>query len=121
MFSCKPSTNTKTLPILSKETKEENRKLLISNCCSIAVQLPTDKPWGIIIGDGGFGMLYVVKVKKKSAGQAVGICKGDFLYTLEGSIIDVMETPQTIATKVSDMKNTLQKTLYLEIMRKQTN
>ena len=69
---------TKTLPIVSKETREGIREQICSECQTILVQLPSDKVWGLIIGDAGKGMLYVVRVKRNSEAMKAGIEEGDY-------------------------------------------
>lgn len=119
MWSCQSSTQTKTLPILSKNMKEYHRINMLDECAySVLTQLPWDKPWGLTIGDGGIGMLYVVRVKKKSVAFDVGIRKDDFLYEFEENLIDVMHTPQSLASFVNEAKQRLQRPVCLHIMRR---
>jgi hypothetical protein len=119
MWSCQSSTQTKTLPVLSKNVKEYNRVNMLDKCVhSVVIQLPWNKPWGLTIGDGGFGMLYVVDVKKKSVAFDAGIRKDDFLYKFEGNLIDVMHTPQSLTHFVHETKQRLQRSVCLHIMRR---
>jgi len=118
MWLCQSATQTKTLPVLSNNMKERNRINMLEKCThSVVTQLPWNKPWGLIIGDGGFGMLYVVGVKKKSAAFDAGIRKDDFLYKFEGNLIDVMHTPQSLTPFVHETKQRLQRSVCLHIMR----
>lgn len=77
---CYGNSNTKILPVISMEMKERIREKLCNECQTILVQLPSDKSWGLIIGDAGKGMLYVVKVKEKSEALKAGIEEGDYIY-----------------------------------------
>ena len=120
-MSClwRQSAMTKTLPVISAETKELIRKQICNECHTILVQLPSDKAWGLIIGDAGQGMLYVVRVKRNSEATKAGIEKGDYLHSIDDESIDVIHTPlslfQYIAVVKKEMKS--RQLLTMRLMR----
>ena len=119
-WKCHRTMRTKTLPIPSTATKERRREKICDECQAILVQLPSDKAWGLIIGDAGQGMLYVVKVKRNSEALKAGIEEGDYLYNVDDKMIDVMHTPLSLTQyveKLKDEMNNRQK-LNLKLMRK---
>lgn len=117
-WKCQQRAMTKTLPIVSKETKERRRSEICAEGQQIVVRLPKDKRWGLVICDTGEGMLYVVRVKKKSEALKVGIKKGDYLYKFNEKNIDITHTSLSFVQFVQKFKAGSQQNITLRLMRK---
>jgi len=114
------SARTKTLPVISKERKEAIREKICTECQTILVQLPSDKAWGLIIGDAGKGMLYVVSIKRNSEAMEAGIEVGDYIHKIDDESIDVLHTPLSLFQYVEKVKEEMKsrQIINMKMMRK---
>lgn len=112
------SARTKTLPVVSKETKEVIREKICTERQTILVQLPSDKAWGLIIGDAGKGMLYVVRVKRNSEAMKAGIEEN--IHKIDDESIDVIHTPLSLSQYIEKVKEEMKsrQIINMKLMRK---
>jgi hypothetical protein len=112
------SARTKTLPVVSKETKEVIREKICTERQTILVQLPSDKAWGLIIGDAGKGMLYVVRVKRNSEAMKAGI--EEHIHQIDDESIDVIHTPLSLSQYIEKVKEEMKsrQIINMKLMRK---
>jgi C-terminal processing protease CtpA/Prc len=115
---CYGNSNTKILPVISMEMKERIREKLCNECQTILVQLPSDKSWGLIIGDAGKGMLYVVKVKEKSEALKAGIEEGDYIYKFIDENVDILHSPNSFVQYVEEIKSEMKNRQKLQMKLK---
>jgi len=106
------------LPVVSKETKEVIREKICTERQTILVQLPCDKAWGLIIGDAGKGMLYVVRVKRNSEAMKAGIEEN--IHKIDDESIDVIHTPLSLSQYIEKVKEEMKsrQIINMKLMRK---
>tara|TARA_B110000093_G_C12673053_1_gene287009 strand:+ start:116 stop:445 length:330 start_codon:yes stop_codon:yes gene_type:complete len=106
------------LPVVSKETKEVIREKICTERQTILVQLPSDKAWGLIIGDAGKGMLYVVRVKRNSEAMKAGIEEN--IHKIDDESIDVIHTPLSLSQYIEKVKEEMKsrQIINMKLMRK---
>lgn len=113
-----PEITADTLSFQSKDTKKEHARLAIFNKCQrTIIHLPSDKPWGMSVGDTEDGVLYVENVVGNSEAFKAGLKKGDYFFQIENDIIGVEYTPTTFGQLVVQQKTRDKPHIKLSIMR----
>lgn len=113
-----PEITANTLRFESKDSTKEHTRLAIFNKCQMAtVHLPTDKPWGMTVGDTEKGVLYVENVIGNSEAFKAGLKKGDYFFQIEDETIGVIYTPTTLGELVAKKKRLEKPHIKLNIMR----
>jgi hypothetical protein len=113
-----PEITANTLRFQSKNSSKEHTRLAIFNKCQMScIHLPTDKPWGMTVGDTGRGVLYVENVTGNSEAFKAGLQKGDYFFQIEDENIGVGYTPTTFGELVGQKKKLDKLHIKLNIMR----
>lgn len=113
-----PEITANTLRFESKDSSKEHTRLAIFNKCQMAtIHLPTDKPWGMTVGDTDRGVLYVENVIGNSEAFKAGLKKGDYFFQLEDETIGVAYSPTTFGELVSEKKKLEKPHIKINIMR----
>jgi transcription initiation factor TFIIIB Brf1 subunit/transcription initiation factor TFIIB len=113
-----PEITADTLSFQSKYTTKEHARLAIFNKCQRAIiHLPSDKPWGMSVGDTEDGVLYVENVIGNSEAFKAGLKKGDYFFQIENDVIGVEYTPITFGQRVVQQKRLDKLHVKLSIMR----
>jgi len=116
-----PDITASTLRFASAETSKEHTRLAIFNQCQhTVIRLPSNKPWGIDLGDTERGVLYVENVTGGSAAFDAGVKKGDYVFQIEDEVVGVEHTTTSFKGLVGELKTKLANKPYikLSIMRK---
>lgn len=113
-----PEITANTLRFQSKNSTKEHTRLAIFNKCQMStIHLPTDKPWGMTVGDTERGILYVENVTGNSEAFKAGLQKGDYFFQIENETIGVEYTPTTFGELVGQTKKLDKLHIKLNIMR----
>jgi len=114
-----PEITANTLRFKSNDSGKEHTRLAIFNKCQMTtIHLPTNKPWGMTVGDTERGVLYVENVSGNSEAFKAGLQKGDYFFQIENETIGVEYTPTTFGQLVGGQKKKLDKLhIKLNIMR----
>jgi len=113
-----PEITANTLRFRSKNSTKEHTRLAIFNKCQMTIiHLPTDKPWGMTVGDTERGVLYVENVTGNSEAFKAGLQKGDYFFQIEDENIGVEYTPTTFGELVGHKKKLDKLHIKLNIMR----
>lgn len=113
-----PEITANTLCFQSKDSSKEHARLAIFNKCQMTtIHLPTDKPWGLTVGDTERGVLYVENVSGNSEAFKAGLQKGDYFFQIENKTVGVEYTPTSFGQLVGQQKKLNKLHLKLNIMR----
>ena len=113
-----PEITANTLRFESSDSTKEHTRLAIFNKCQMSIiHLPTDKQWGMTVGDTERGILYVENVTGNSEAFKAGLQKGDYFFQIENENIGVEYTPTTFGQLVVQKKKLNKSHIKLNIMR----
>lgn len=119
-----PQIGAKTLQFHPKSSALEHARMAIFNACGRTnFHLPTDKPWGMKVGDTKQGVLYVESVNSTGEAFKAGIRKGDYVFQVAKQLIHFEMNPTKFAKMVREIKVRSSSVPVIEftIMRKRKN
>lgn len=111
-----PEITADTLRFKSENVEKEHTRLAIFNKCHpTMIHLPTNKPWGIKLGDTYRGVLYVESVAGDSEAFKAGVQKGDYLFQVEDTVIGVEYSPDSVAKLIGNIKQNMTSNPYIKV------
>lgn len=119
-----PQIGAKTLQFHPKSSALEHARMAIFNACARTnFHLPTDKTWGMQVGDTKQGVLYIESVHSSGEAFKAGIRKGDYIFQVAKQLIHFEMNPTKFAKMVSTIKAKSSTVPVIEftIMRKRKN
>lgn len=119
-----PQIGAKTLQFHPKSSALEHARMAIFNACARTnFHLPTNKAWGMQVGDTKQGVLYIESVNSTGEAFKAGIRKGDYVFQVAKQLVHFELNPTKFAKMVSSIKAQSSSVPVVEftIMRKRKN
>lgn len=119
-----PQIGAKTLQFHPKSAALEHARMAIFNeCVPTNFHLPSNKSWGMQVGDTKQGVLYVESVNSTGEAFKAGIRKGDYIFQVAKQLVGFELNPTKFAKMVQTIKAQCSSRPVVEftIMRKRKN
>lgn len=119
-----PQIGAKTLQFHPKSSALEHARMAIFNACARTnFHLPSNKAWGMQVGDTKQGVLYIETVNSSGEAFKAGIRKGDYIFQVAKQLVHFDLNPTKFAKMVSTIKAQSSSVPVIEftIMRKRKN